>query len=102
MDKKTIKLAPVHNIIDVIRSNDPFILERWKAQNFTYVNNILSFDVKGLKFKGDVIITLNAVNKTYSISFNIMKNGRKNVVDKKSGVKKEDIVDLLNTYIMGD
>ena len=56
-------------ILKQIKAQDKWSLASWGAKNFVETYDGIQFDVRGSKFKGRVIITLDSRSDDYSLEF---------------------------------
>lgn len=86
-------------ILKQIKAIDKWALDSWGAKKFVSSKDGIQFDVRGPKFRGRVVITLDKLSDTYAVDFG---NVRKlEWVSKKllQNVFAEDLVNVLDQQI---
>ena len=86
-------------ILRQIKALDKWAFNAWGGKNKVFFDNGIQFDVKGSKFRGKVIITLDRGNDTYSVELGNIRN-----LDWKSkrlipNVFAGDLVNILDQHI---
>ncbi len=89
-------------ILSQIKALDPMAMFAWGVRNPMALDDGIQFDVNGLKFKGKVIIKLNAMD-LYDITFGRMnrKTLEFDVKHTAEGVYCDQLVEILDHYIEG-
>ena len=95
-------MTVARTILQQIRTLDRWALGAYGMINAVGLDDGIQFDVKGLKFKGKVIIKLNGMD-LYDITFGRM-NGKTFEFDVKhtsEGIYCDQLVEILDHYIEG-
>ena len=89
-------------ILSQIKALDHMALFAWGFKNGVGLDDGLQFDVNGIKFRGKVIIKLNAMD-LYDITFGRMnrKTLEFDVKHTAEGVYCDQLVEILDHYIEG-
>ena len=85
-------------IMSQINAIDKWALSSWGAKNYISSHNILTFDVRGSKFRGKVIIKLNK-RDTYDIEFGTIRKMEYTVKHTDKTVYVEQLVNNLDNII---
>jgi len=89
-------------ILAQIKAQDVWAMGAWAARNLVGGEDHLKFDVNGHKFKGKVIITLNAMD-LYDITFGKvnLKTFEFDVKKTAEGIYCDQLIEILDHYIEG-
>ena len=86
-------------ILSQIKALDKWALDSWGAKNIILRSNGVRFDVRGSKFRGQVLVTLDKGSDLYDIDAGIIRNmewvSKKNV----NGISVENLVKTLDEII---
>lgn len=97
--KEWIIESVAQNIMNQIKSSDPHALTAWGSKDFVSAGSSLQFDVKGPKFKGRVIITLNKATDSYIVTFGKTIKGNWKVEKKLKDITVDNLISVLDDYI---
>ena len=85
-------------IMSQINALDKWALSSWGAKNYISSPNSLTFDVRGSKFRGRVIIKLNK-RDTYDIEFGTIRKMEYTVKQTTKGVFVEQLVNAIDNVV---
>lgn len=85
-------------IMSQINALDKFALASWGAKNYISSPNSLTFDVRGSKFRGKVIIKLNR-RDLYDIEFGTIRKMEYTVKQTTKGVFVEQLVNSIDNVV---
>jgi len=85
-------------IMSQINALDKWALASWGAKNYVSSKNSLTFDVRGSKFRGKVIIKLNK-RDTYDIEFGTVRKMEYTVKQTVKGVFVEQLVNTVDQIV---
>ena len=85
-------------IMNQIKALDKFALASWGSKNYISSPNSLTFDVRGSKFRGKVIIKLNK-RDTYDVEFGTIRKMEYTVKQTTKGVFVEQLVNAIDNVV---
>ncbi len=85
-------------ILNQINAIDRWALASWGSKNYVSSPNSLTFDVRGSKFRGRVIIKLNK-RDTYDIEFGTIRKMEYTIKQKTKGVFADQLVNAIDNVV---
>jgi hypothetical protein len=95
-----IRISVAQQLIELIKSSDPFKMEKWCASNFVSDGNGLRFNMKHPNFTGEVVVSLNIKENSYMITFYKYMSGNKKKREKCfTNLKLSEITNTVDDFI---
>jgi hypothetical protein len=98
IDKMLLKETVGQSIMSTLRSDDPFIFDKWGAKNLTSNSSSFKFDTN----RCEIIIAQNVADKKYLITFAAKEKGKRKVKHRITDIESiNDILPLVSEYLEG-